>query len=91
MTPEQLEQAKQMASDGATYADIAEEFGIPKEDVARLLSADGVHRELLRQKRNTIYEMYRAGKGAKEISEAVGLTVSSVKNIITKQRRFAPY
>jgi hypothetical protein len=85
---ELIEEAKKLAISGATYQQIAETLGVREDGLGRILGTTGVHRDIRRERHNTIYSMKSEGKSAEEISQAVGLTVQTVKGIIAKQRKY---
>ena len=88
MKPELIEEAKKLAISGATYQQIAETLGVGEDGLGRILGTTGVHRDIRRERHNTIYAMKKDGKSAEEISQAVGLTVQTVKGIIARQRNY---
>jgi DNA-binding CsgD family transcriptional regulator len=88
MTPELIEEAKKLAISGATYQQIAETLGVREDGLGRILGTTGIHRDIKRERHNTIYSMKSEGKPADEIAQAVGLTVQTVKGIIAKQRKY---
>lgn len=89
MTPEQLEEARSLIINGATYAEISERMSVSIDTVQGYFSADGLHRDLRRWRNDKIFEMLQEGKTAREISEVVGLTLAGTRNITSKMRRYA--
>ena len=88
MKPELIEEAKKLAIAGATYQQIAETLGVGEDGLGRILGTTGVHRDIRRERHNTIYAMKKEGKPTQEIAQAVGLTVQTVKGIVAKQRNY---
>jgi DNA-binding CsgD family transcriptional regulator len=88
VNPELIEEAKKLAIAGATYQQIAETLGVGEDGLGRILGTTGVHRDIRRERHNTIYAMKKEGKPTQEIAQAVGLTVQTVKGIVAKQRNY---
>lgn len=91
MTPEQLAEARTLIASGATYAEVAQRFSVGLEVVTGYFSTEGIHKQMRRERNDRIFEMMKDGRSAREISEEVGLSLAMTKNIMTKQRRYAPY
>jgi hypothetical protein len=85
---ELIEEAKKLVLSGATYPQIAETLGVEVDGLGRILGTTGIHRDIKRERHNTIYSMKSEGKPADEIAQVVGLTVQTVKGIIAKQRKY---
>ena len=88
MKPELIEEAKKLDIAGVTYQQIAETLGVGEDGLGRILGTTGVHRDIRRERHNTIYAMKKEGKPTQEIAQAVGLTVQTVKGIVAKQRNY---
>ena len=91
MTPEQLAEARTLIANGATYAEVAQHLSVTSETVAGYFATFGIHKEMRRERNDRIFAMMKDGKSAREISEEVGLSLAMTKNIMTKQRRYAPH
>lgn len=88
MNPELIEEAKKLAISGATYQQIAETLGVREDGLRHILGTTGVHRDLRRERHNTIYAMTKDGKTIEEVAQAVGLTAQTVKGIVMRQRTY---
>lgn len=91
MTPEQIAEAQQLIENGLTYPEIAEKLGLPHSQVGSTLSTMGTHRKKLRERRNMIWKMNGEGATATEIGAAVGLSVASVKETISRQKKYKSF
>jgi hypothetical protein len=89
MTPEQINEARTLITNGATYAEVAERFSVTVDAVMGHFSAEGIHRDLRRQKRDIMFQMLQEGKTAREISDAVGLSIAGTRNVLSKMRKYA--
>lgn len=88
VNPELIEEAKKLVLSGATYGQVIETLGTRDDELRRVLGTTGIHRDMRRERHNTIYAMTKDGKTIEEVAQAVGLTAQTVKGIIMRQRTY---
>jgi len=91
LTPEQIEQARKLIINGATYVEVAQHFSVTHELIFTYFSAMGTHKQMRRERNNRIYEMVKIGKSTQEIASQMGMSLSATERIVRNQRRYAPY
>ena len=91
MTPEQLAEAKQLITGGASYSEVAEHLSTTYEIVFAHFSTTGIHKQMRRERNDRIFAMVMAGKSTRSISEEIGMSFAATERIVRRQRRYAPY
>lgn len=91
MTPEQLDEARQLIVNGSSYAEVAERFSVTYEIVFAHFSTTGIHKQMRRERNDRIFAMVMAGKSTRSISEEIGMSFAATERIVRSQRRYAPY
>lgn len=91
MTPEQLAEAKQLITGGASYSEVAEHLSTTYEVVFAYFSTMGIHNEMRRERNDRIFAMVQQGKSTREISQQMSMSLSTTERIVRSQRRYAPH
>ena len=86
VSPEEQEQMAEMVRGNYTYREVAEKFGRTVDEVSILMSAIGVCRKRLRERRNDVFQMVEAGLPTTEIVRRTGYSPGHLEQVITRQK-----